>query len=588
MAIDLLNPGDRVDDVREALAEYIGLQSWTPVFQTVADGQRQLLQIADWAGGAGPKPAVGMYVGPAGYVTEMAAASDFRGRDFELSPEGLAASEAAIAAAANTAANLDGGPVFLTEAELLAYAPADRKPAILAVNSGSRRRGVYRRTAGAWPATPESDTLPSVDGRTALLETAVQPEAEVPGVLVAIEGPNGVGTFLTARDSDGAPTPEATQLIGRALLEQQIIPADADIEGAEDIGFAIGERDPVTNQLTGPVYPHSMLDKSGMFHPAVVPSIRERLGIGEDSTSLKIWPDETWRTKRHDRAPLHAALGRWCGWGSSTMAGYHTALTTLAAEFDAIFSGFGRGGCLNAQITGLVGTTPYQVTVPAGAIPGSGTTSIALDRGWAYSTMPTAWAGILRLAAGDVPVTLSGTDDAYLIQLTTPGASPVTTGPGWHDFIPLAYTENRADVGFLNAGKNNINDLYPLEECLRGNIELAEWHSPMFPRLLCLGHCPRQSDVPGGAGRVLMLQVRDAEMAYFGDRYIDLYTYVMGEQIWTDTGLTKTADDIADIAAGKIARQFCQDDLHLTGTARTAIVNHPIRDKILSLGWYGA
>lgn len=83
----------------------------------------------------------------------------------EMRDEVITATSAAIAAAANTTANLDGGPVFLTEAELLAYAPSDRKPATLAFDSGLRLRGVYRRTAGAWPTTRESDTLPGVETR---------------------------------------------------------------------------------------------------------------------------------------------------------------------------------------------------------------------------------------------------------------------------------------------------------------------------------------------------------------------------------------------------------------------------------------
>lgn len=83
----------------------------------------------------------------------------------EMRNEVITATAAAIAAAANTTANLDGGPIFLSEAELLASAAADRKPAILVSDSGLRLRGVYRRTAGAWPTTRESDTLPGVEAR---------------------------------------------------------------------------------------------------------------------------------------------------------------------------------------------------------------------------------------------------------------------------------------------------------------------------------------------------------------------------------------------------------------------------------------
>lgn len=81
----------------------------------------------------------------------------------------------AVAAAANTTANLDAAPIFFSDAELIAYTPADRKPAILAMDDGNRRRGVYRRTAGAWPDEPESDTVPGIEERTKSLESVIGP-----------------------------------------------------------------------------------------------------------------------------------------------------------------------------------------------------------------------------------------------------------------------------------------------------------------------------------------------------------------------------------------------------------------------------
>jgi hypothetical protein len=58
-----------------------GKNGWTPVLAAVADGERRVQQVADWMGGAGEKPASGMFVGASGFVDAVADASDIRGSD---------------------------------------------------------------------------------------------------------------------------------------------------------------------------------------------------------------------------------------------------------------------------------------------------------------------------------------------------------------------------------------------------------------------------------------------------------------------------------------------------------------------------
>lgn len=51
---------------------------WSPVIRVVADGSRYVLQVTDWTGGKGTKPAVG-YMGATGIVAAIGSASDIRG-----------------------------------------------------------------------------------------------------------------------------------------------------------------------------------------------------------------------------------------------------------------------------------------------------------------------------------------------------------------------------------------------------------------------------------------------------------------------------------------------------------------------------
>lgn len=56
-----------------------GNAGWSPIFATVVDGERRVLQLVDWTGGTGSKPATGEYVGATGLVATIAQAVDIRG-----------------------------------------------------------------------------------------------------------------------------------------------------------------------------------------------------------------------------------------------------------------------------------------------------------------------------------------------------------------------------------------------------------------------------------------------------------------------------------------------------------------------------
>jgi|GEM_PF-4828498 len=55
-----------------------GNAAWSPVIANVVDGARRVLQITDWTGGGGTKPATG-FIGATGLVATAALATDIRG-----------------------------------------------------------------------------------------------------------------------------------------------------------------------------------------------------------------------------------------------------------------------------------------------------------------------------------------------------------------------------------------------------------------------------------------------------------------------------------------------------------------------------
>ena len=63
----------------DAIANARGQQGWAPVVSVVTDGARKVLQITDWTGGGGSKPAATGFIGATGIVATAALAVDIRG-----------------------------------------------------------------------------------------------------------------------------------------------------------------------------------------------------------------------------------------------------------------------------------------------------------------------------------------------------------------------------------------------------------------------------------------------------------------------------------------------------------------------------
>lgn len=74
--------------------------------------------------------------------------------------------------------------------------------------------------------------------------------------------------------------------------------------------------------------------------------------------------------------------------------------------------------------------------------------------------------------------------------------------------------------------------------------------------------------------------------AKFGYLYCDTQDYLCSAQVWVDTGITPTEQDLAMQAAGYKATSLSGDTLHLNTAASKAITDHVIKPKLISLGWY--
>lgn len=76
-----VGPTGLVDAVGDAIdvRGLPGTAGWSPQFSVVIDGDRRVLRVIDWTGGEGPKPATGLYVGASGLVASIGDGIDIRG-----------------------------------------------------------------------------------------------------------------------------------------------------------------------------------------------------------------------------------------------------------------------------------------------------------------------------------------------------------------------------------------------------------------------------------------------------------------------------------------------------------------------------
>ena len=76
---DSLNQ-DPATDTSETFWERLELQGWSPIIAVIADGDRFVLELEDWTGGTGSKPAgAGNYIGTGGLVAAIADGTNIRG-----------------------------------------------------------------------------------------------------------------------------------------------------------------------------------------------------------------------------------------------------------------------------------------------------------------------------------------------------------------------------------------------------------------------------------------------------------------------------------------------------------------------------
>lgn len=286
--------------------------------------------------------------------------------------------------------------------------------------------------------------------------------------------------------------------------------------------------------------------------------------------------------------PVVPDSGKMSAWGSSSfvVAGASANFATLAQELGVTdWNNQGQGGESSFQVAARWGAIPFTLVFPGNVIPASGTVAVTctqLPSNFCNNFLKT-YSGVVGGVAG----TLSWSSASLQFTRTTDGAAVSLSGGT--DFIPAIPASYRDGVVLIWSYKNDMKYSTQTEinmDVIFNNVVKSFAHaSTLAKRVLVIGIF-NDSSYTNELYKTRLAEMNSRIKAHFGDLYCDTQDYICSSQIWTDTGITPTADDLAMQASGYKATSLSADSAHLNTTAHKAVVEHVIKPKLISLGWY--
>uniref|UniRef100_UPI00387ECBA9 hypothetical protein n=1 Tax=Klebsiella michiganensis TaxID=1134687 RepID=UPI00387ECBA9 len=288
--------------------------------------------------------------------------------------------------------------------------------------------------------------------------------------------------------------------------------------------------------------------------------------------------------------PLVPDSSKMSAWGSSSfiVAGASANFSTMAQELGvADWNNQGQGGESSFQVAARWGAIPFTLVFPGNVIPASGTVAVTctqLPSNFCNNFLKT-YSGVVGGVAG----TLSWSSASLQFTRTTDGAAVSLSGGT--DFIPTIPASYRDGVVLIWSYKNDMkyNAATQTEinmDVIFNNVLKSFAHaSTLAKRVLVIGIF-NDSSYTNEIYKTRLAEMNSRMKAHFGDLYCDTQDYICSSQIWTDTGITPTSDDLAMQASGYKATSLSADSAHLNTTAHKAVVEHVIKPKLISLGWY--
>ncbi len=218
----------------------------------------------------------------------------------------------------------------------------------------------------------------------------------------------------------------------------------------------------------------------------------------------------------------------------------------------------GVGGENSATIAARFGPQPLRATVAGGAIPASGPVVVTLDSvNGAVSPLLQADGGINPARITGVEGVLSLGDGEYRFNRSAAGAVVAAAGATPIETFAARNYRDRLPVIWMgqNDGTNDATAIIARAQAIIDWVYDDRW--------IVIG-----LSTGDAAGRAAM----EAQFAAaFGSRFLNIRAYLSSDRAMADAGLEPTADDLADMSAGRVPPRFRSDAVHLNSVGYSLV-----------------
>jgi len=282
-----------------------------------------------------------------------------------------------------------------------------------------------------------------------------------------------------------------------------------------------------------------------------------------------------------------------------SMLAQATGIITAALS-SAVVTGMAVGGEPSVGIAARQGGNPYLFLPVGGVIPASGGVDVTLSNAsggssWPMLQGPSTYLGNLQVGAVKTPGVFSvirdpaatqyyhHAGDRYVFTRSLAGSSIPLVRPA--PFYLDTAEAIRDDVVIYWAGRNN---LWAPDQIMTDLQAMILHQTPIDKRFLIIGelNSTTETETPLTNGATEVLEINDRYRALWGRRYIDLRGYLLAYGL-SDAGLTPTAQDLDELAAGTVPTSLRNpgDTLHLNPAGSTVLASL-ITLRLQEMGWY--
>lgn len=265
----------------------------------------------------------------------------------------------------------------------------------------------------------------------------------------------------------------------------------------------------------------------------------------------------------------------WAAWGDSMTGDSWPGL--LQTSLGVPVHGGGVGGQQTFHIAARQGGVPPRLTLAGNAVPASGSVAVT-----ALTNTPFNNPGSMAGTVAGVPGTLARATDGTHTFTRAASGTAVAAAPGVHFITEHAATMHDRHT-IIWAGRNDT-ERTSADDVAQRIRQMIDHLTPRVRRVIVVGVSPSVGEEYGTALRTKLDDFNAVLRTSFRPYWLDLAAWLQTDAAATAAGITFTAEDRSDIAAGLLPRSFRRDGLHFNAAGNTAAAAR-FKTEAQNRGW---